>query len=479
MSHTLRAGVLLGLLGQVSCVPQVSGTTQGQEARPLAPPTAKLSHEGKRQPLAQTVTVLPSPAQLAARDAPEASIEPDGNDEPMPTGEGRPPTAGHFERVGKAPLSLRQICSLSPFGDALYAAHSLAALGADGATVTRYRKSGDKRPFVIAFDWNRPGQPTKGGGAGQGFLRVRHIGDRLFVPDADPPYGGFGILDWGTEGYVFVSNAEGRFAPAIRPNYRPPGRPSPDAKAGAMVVPRAYHVFDVIRFRGKLIASTGAVPPKEKAWVGPSPGALQVASSDWSHFDYAVSYPNPYAGGVYRLTYLVRFKDSLFAGIEDYDGRAQHDLVRLRPPRDAESFEQRHLSALRVTEGGGAQTLRFYTHGGTLYWIAWGHDGVRLRKSSDGEHFATVDVPAAAGAPLDVAAYRGALYLLSEWGLYRIEQDRTVEVMRLTTPKSPFVLRDPLCAAPLAVYDNELYAGGQLDGSLFRFVESDPNRLGD
>ena len=92
---------------------------------------------------------------------------------------------GHFERVGRAPLALQRICDLTPLGDALCAAHATRPLGLDGATITRYRPS-DPKPFSVAFDWNRAGEPTKGGGAGQGFLRVHAIGGRLFVTDADP-----------------------------------------------------------------------------------------------------------------------------------------------------------------------------------------------------------------------------------------------------------------------------------------------------
>ena len=398
----------------------------------------------------------------------------DGSDEPESEGSGPAPTAGHFERVGRAPISLRQICDLTPLGERLFAAHSLSALSADGATVSSYQKSDQKHPFTVAFDWNRPGQPAKGGGAGQGFLRVRNIGGRLFVPDADPPYNGFGLLDWGTEGYLFVSSPDGKFAPSLRPNFRPPGRPTLAGKPGASVLPRAYHVFDVIRFRGKLIASTGAVPPKERAWVGPSPGALHIATDDLSRFDYAFSYPNPYHDGVYRLTFLVRFKDKLFAGIEDYDGRALHDLVVLAPPRDRKELSQEMLQPLRITEGGAAQTMRFYTHQGVLYWIAWGHDGVRLRRSTDGEHFTPIGLPVDAGAPLDIVGYRGALYVLAEYGLYRYEPNNLLEVARIPGKSSPFQLRDALCAAPLAVFDNDLYAGSQRDGALYRFVAEAP-----
>jgi hypothetical protein len=178
---------------------------------------------------------------------------------------------------------------------------------------------------------------------------------------------------------------------------------------------------------------------------------------------------------VYRLTYLVRFKDKLYAGIEDYDGRAIHDLVVLEPPRDAGNFSQDQLRPLRITESGAAQTLRFYTHQGALYWIAWARDGVRLRVTRDGEHFEPIALPSDAGAPLDLVAFRGALFVLSEYGLYRVEKDKVISsngpIAKIAEKKTPFMLRDALCAAPLAVYLGEIYAGGQRDGSLYRLVE--------
>ncbi|HMA95942.1 MAG TPA: hypothetical protein VKP30_24810, partial [Polyangiaceae bacterium] len=325
-------------------------------------------------------------------------IEPDGNDDAESEGSGAPPALAHFERVGRPPLSLRQICDLTPFGDALFAAHALAPLGSDGATISRFKPSEPKRVFAVAFDWNRPGEPAKGGGAGQGFLRIRSIAGRLYVPDADPPYNGLGLADWGTEGYVFVSRPDGGFAYATRPHFRPPARPTLDGRAGASVLPRAYHVFDVIRFRGQLIASTGSVPPKERAWYGPSPGALHVATADLSRFEYSIAYPIPYRGGVWRLTYLVRFRDRLYAGIQDYDGRSSHDYVIVSPPREAQSLAQEHLHPVRATPGGAAQTIRWYADQNRLYWIAWGHDGVHLRVTDDGDRWKLVELPLDAGA---------------------------------------------------------------------------------
>jgi hypothetical protein len=182
---------------------------------------------------------------------PPPQLDPDGNDDPVDTGVGTVPTDAQFHRVGLATLALERICDLTPFEDALYAAHANQPLGTDGATVTRYSPiaEGDvargKSPFKVAFDWNRPGEPSNGGGAGQGFLRVHAIDGRLFVADSDPPYNGFGISEGGTEGYVFISDAAGQFARATGEQLHPPGLPTPDGRAGASVLSRAYHVLDV------------------------------------------------------------------------------------------------------------------------------------------------------------------------------------------------------------------------------------------
>jgi hypothetical protein len=457
----------------LGCTAQTRPAPDALVATP--PPGASVPKQQEKAPLdaqALTPSAERKPAALAAPVDPlgSARVDPDGNDDPEPEGEGPFPNSAHFEKVGRAPISLRQVCDLRPLGDALYAAHSWVPLGADGAAISRYRPSHAAKPFTTAFDWNRPGEPSKGGGAGQGFLRVRAIGGRLYVPDSDPPYNGFGLMDWGTEGYVFVSRTDGTFAYPARPHFRPPARPTTDGGAGALVIPRAYHDFDVIRFRGHLLASTGAVPPKERAWYGPSPGALHIASSDLTHFEYTLSYPEPYVPGVWRLTFMVRFRDHLYAGIQDYDGHAPDDYVVVAPGPGETELQQAHLHPVRVTAHGAAQTLRWYADRYRLYWIAWGRDGVRLRVTDDGKHWRTIDLPQEAGAPTDVRRFRGQLVVLTEDGLYRIDNDEVKWVAAVNDKKSPFELRDSLCAAPLSVFDNELYAGGQRDGSLYRLV---------
>ncbi len=423
----------------------------------------------------------PSQSAIAPVAALPPQLDPDGNDDPEDPGTGAVPTAGHFERVGVPPLSLERICDLTPFHDALYAVHANQPLGTDGATVTRYAPSVDEggtatahakpSPFRVAFDWNRPGEPTAGGGAGQGFLRVHAIDGRLFVPDADPPYDGFGISEHGTEGYIFISDPDGKFAKPVGEHFHPPGAPNPDGGAGAAVLPRAYHVLDVIRFRGRLYASTGSVPPGEQAWRGPSPGALHVANATRSRFTYEVDYPFPWQSGVWRLGFMVRFRDRLYVGIQDYDGREPNDYLAFSPPSDASVLTHDDAHPKRVTATGAAQTLRWYTDRGKLYWIALSRSGTgALRVSDDGDAWREIAFPETAGRPTDVTRFRDSLVVLTERGLFRLDGETPVLVAPVTDKKTPFVVSDFFCAAPLAVFRNELYAGSQRNGALYRLV---------
>ena len=167
---------------------------------------------------------------------------------------------------------------------------------------------------------------------------------------------------------------------------------------------------------------------------------------------------------------MVRFRDRLYAGIQDYDGRAPDDFVMLTPAPGQFELKQEQLHPVRITNHGAAQTLRWYADRNRLYWIAWGRDGVRLRVTNDGDHWSSIDLPADAGAPTDLIRFRGQLVVLTEHGLYRIDNEHANVIASITDKKSPFELRDSLCAAPLAVFNEELYAGGQRDGSLYRFV---------
>ena len=431
--------------------------------------------------------VVATPAEDASAPAPKAAevvdagppqLDADGNDDPEDFGTGPAPEHGTWEKVGTAPLALTRICDLTPFKGALYAAHANQPLGTDGATITRYQPNAEgKNPFKVAFDWNRPGEPVKGGGAGQGFIRVHAIDGKLFVPDADPPYGGLQLVDYGTEGYVFRSNDDGVFPAARAPHFKPP--------ANVGVLPHAYHVIDVIQYRGAYFASTGSVPPKEPAWRGHSPGALHRANADLSRWIYETDYPYPLRDdGVWRLTYMVRFEDRLYAGIQDYDGKDPHDFVYFAPSREAGNapLEHEDMHPVTITPRGASGTLRWWVDTKVtphkLWWLAWTKSGIRLEYTTDGDHWSALELPSDQyGVPTDITRFRDKVVILTDRGLYRLEDDDSVSLIadvplsKEKTPKSPFEVTDFFCVAPLAVLDNQLYAGGQRGGALYRLAE--------
>jgi hypothetical protein len=235
------------------------------------------------------------------------------------------------------------------------------------------------------------------------------------------------------------------------------------------VLAGAFHVLDVIRFRGHYWASTGSLPPGGKLAGNSAPGALHVASEDLSHWDHAVGYPGPEAPGVWRLTFLVRFRDRLYAGLQAFD-REPHDYVVFDPPRDATDIAPEHVHPVSVTGSLGTSTYRWYADRGRLFWIARTHRGVELLVSDDGDEWKAVELPDDAGAPTDVVRVGKALVVLAERALLRLDGGAASVVARITTKRSPFELTDYFCAAPLAVFRGEVYAGGQRGGVLYKLV---------
>jgi len=457
----------LAVLSWTSCAP--APTRAARPPQRLAPAAATTPGLGLPS-AAPTAAPVGSAAPVAPAAPPPAQLESDGNDTASDPGTGQIPSAAHFERVGKAPLALQRICDLKVFAGGLYAAHANAPLGSDGATITRYDPSDAARPFRVAFDWNRAGEPSKGGGAGQGFVRIRRLGGRLLVPDADPPYLGFWMSKTGTEGFVFISDANGQFAHARLPGHLPPLAPASD-KPGAGLVPNAFHVLDVISFRSHYYAAAGSIPPGGQPNGERAPAALHVANEALSRWEYALGFPERPTDDVWRFTFLVRFQDRLFAGLQDYYRREQYDYVVFELGPGETQLSSSSVRPVRVTEHGAAWTYRWYADGGKLYWIGAGRgEAVLLRVSDNGQDWRVIELPPDVGAPTDIVRYRDSLVVLTEHALLALRGQEASVVAAVTEKRSPFELTDFLCAAPLAVYDNQLYAGGQRDGALYRLV---------
>jgi hypothetical protein len=447
--------VAVSLLILVAC----SGA-RDHASHDLAPPHRAAALASTSPPASAAPPAAPAPASSV-----EPQLEPDGNDE-TPASEIELPARGRFEKIGRHWAALQRVCDLAVLGDALYLAHATRPLGLGGASITRYQPDA-KPPFSLSFNWNREGEPEQGGAGGQGFLRVRAIEGRLYVPDADPPYLGLGLAT-GIEGYLFASDAQGKLAGARMPRHLPPRAPSAD-RPGAIILPGSLHGFDVIRFRGKLYASTSAaIPPNGSARS--SPGTLFTPGDKAGPWQVALTYVGSPPEPSVRLGYMTRFRDRLYVALSPLYGAARHDFLIITPARDATVLTDAEVRAVQVTPSGGAHTLRWYADQGKLYWIAIASDGVTLRVTTDGEHFHPLRLPADAGYPSDVLRVGSRLVVLAERGLYAQRGEAFELIAPIADDKTPFKVDDGYCAAPLSVFQGSLYAGDQLRGNLWKLV---------
>jgi hypothetical protein len=445
----VRVSLLLGSLATACFAPRAPSAKSDPPHAPSA---------SSARPSTPTPTTPPPSVSVEAR------IDPDGNDETAEPDLALP-EAGRFEKVGRHWAALGRICDFAVVGDALFMAHATSPLGLDGATVTRYQPDA-KPPFSLAFNWNREGEPTRGGGGGQGFLRLRLLEGRLYVPDADPPYLGLGQAT-GIEGYLFASDTRGVFAGARLPGHLPP-RAKPDG-TGGLILPGALHGFDAIRFRGKLYASTSAaIPPNGNAKT--SPGTLFTPGDRPGVWQVAFSYDGAPGEQSVRLGYMTRFRDRLYVALSPLYGRDRHDFLVIAPPRDSPSFSSADARAVQITPLGGAHTLRWYADRGKLYWLTIGGQGVQLRVTEDGERFKVLSLPDGAGHPSDILRVGARLLVLAEHGLYELLDARFELRAPILESKTPFKVDDGYCAAPLAVYRGSVYAGDQRRGALWKLT---------
>jgi hypothetical protein len=383
-----------------------------------------------------------------------AQREPDGNDEravvSFELGKNL-----RFEKVGRHYAALHRICDFGVHEGTLLMSHATRPLGFGGATITRWDPRA-KTPFSLAFDWNRSGEPEKGGGAGQGFLRLRRFDGRFWAPDADPPYLGFGFAKGMAEGYVFVSDENARFSPVRNPGHLPPRT--------AVVLPGALHVFDVARYAGRLLVSTGALVPANRAEI--SPGTLFAESEGAKRWAPVYTYEHPNRAAA-RLGYMVRFRDRLYVAISALQGGDPNEYVVFAPSVDAS-----HAKVVRVSKLGAQHTLRWYADGGRLYWLSLGGYGSELRVTEDGDDWKLLALPTEAGNATDVLRVGKSLLVMTEQGLYRLDGTSFELLAKVTDAKSPFPIDDAYCSAPLVAFEGALYAGGQRKGELYR-LQSD------
>ena len=341
------------------------------------------------------------------------------------------------------------VCDMAWFQGAVWASFGNKTISTDGAQIHSWQP---ERGWKLEFDWDRGGAPgvTHEQG-GQGIARLRVIDEKLYAPGADAPnYGGFGISGAPFEGYVFVADEKG-FG-ALTEGQLPPKE--------TLLLPLAFHVFDIIKYGGELVASGGTVgPPGSKSRY---PGGLFVTTADglyWPKF-----FPGAQSrAGVVRTTFMHRFRGRLYMGFQNNERRARWDLGVLEgsPSGDAT------LVLGRVTAEGGWKTRQFASDRNHLYWIASMRTKPsvsRLFSSDDGLDFKPVTLPEGAGEAHDVLAHGGSLLVLADGGLFRRQGTDAFEQLLKSPKGAPFQRRDGFCTSPLHANPLGLFAGST-DGS--------------
>lgn len=351
-----------------------------------------------------------------------------------------------WESIEAPPDAHPLVCDLAWFGDSIWVSFGNKTISTDGARIYSWNP---KRGWKLEFNWDRGGQAgvTHEQG-GQGISRLRVIAGKLYATDSDAPnFAGFGISDAPLEGYVFVADEKG-FGPLLAGD-RPP--------AETLIVPMAFHVFDITAYKGRLIASGGTLAPTQNA-KSRYPGGLFVDAEPGQ------LWPRYYPGidtksGVVRATFMHQFRGRLYVGFQNNERRMGWDLGVV----DGDpSLAETELVLGRVTEEGGWKTRHFASDEESLYWIA---SDVRSRgksslfRSGDGRRFSKLPLAKEVGEPHDVLAAGGSALVLADKGLYRLNATGHTQKVLPAPEGKPFARRDGFCSAAMTPTPLGLFAG--------------------
>jgi len=320
-------------------------------------------------------------------------------------------SSGRFVRLGAPAGAASVVSDLLSHDGRLYGVASTDPLGG-GRAVAFATDDGSSFESLLPADGS------------QGLLRIRALGDRLWVPDADPP---------GREaGRVFEIGADGAI------------------QAGR--IPGALHTYDVALHGGEILASSGMRGAR---------GALHrfvTSGSDWEEAASAAAS---------RLKGLVVYREMLLAG-KRREG-VPHDYLRWReaPARGAGEA----VDAVP----GEAVTIRWYASSrGRLFWSLHSEGRFQLHASDDGERWA--ELPGFRGVFVsDLAERDGVLYVLGDSGLFGSRDHQ--RFVHVAAPPRPDTFAPPVAlpgranadgSASLAVHRGALYAGSSADGHLYR-----------
>jgi hypothetical protein len=351
-----------------------------------------------------------------------------------------------WQSIASPPGAHPMVCDLAWFGDSIWVSFGNKTISTDGARIYSWNPA---RGWKLELDWDRGGKAgvTHEQG-GQGITRLRVMAGKLYATDADAPnFAGFGISDAPLEGYVFVADREEGFGPLL-PGERPPVQ--------TLIVPMAFHVFDITTYRGHLMAAGGTLAPQGAKSRYPGGLFMQTESGQlWPRY-----YPGSETkSGVVRATFLHRYRGRLYVGFQNNERRMGWDIGVVDGDPGLASTK---LVVGRITELGGWKTRHFASDAEFLYWIASDHRNrgkSTLFRSRDGRSFSEVSLTAKVGEPHDIVAAGGSALVLADSGLYRLKANGgATEVLPAPSGK-PFARRDGFCSAAMTPTPLGLFAG--------------------
>jgi hypothetical protein len=335
----------------------------------------------------------------------------------------------------KLPPQHPQACDLASTPAGLFVAASTHALEENGAGLYRLSKGAPE----AVLRWN-----------GQGFLRVHSYGERLFVPDADAPFGAAFFVRFDVDGYVFTLD------------------PTHPERYTREVIPAVYHVFDTALLEGRVYASSGAYVPGDMPYrASRAPAALFVAEAPGKPWRRILTLPEVAKGtetGVVRFTFLQALdKGALLAGLTDWSATQGGDgAMRIEGLPDAPRAER--------VQGLPGEVVRWARWRGNVFAITsvWGQKMLYI-SHDEGRSFSALS-PVSDGNrltdPQSMVATENALYVLADGFLFRSQDGETFT--RLTEANQ--ALRGgnhPLVTAPLVLHEGTLWAASPTTGDIF------------
>jgi hypothetical protein len=336
-----------------------------------------------------------------------------------------------WELQGKLPKKHPQACDLESMNEDLYIAASTNALAENGAGLYRLHQDG---PIEKIFDWS-----------GQGFLRVHQANEKIFVPDADAPFGVSFIFRLDVDGFVFSFDA------------------NDPKKYTKEVIPSVYHVIDTAALDGKIYASTGAYAEGEIPYRNErNPAALFVQGEPGRPWQRLIEFPQVPKGnntGVVRFTYLLPLENgAMLAGFTDWSNVAGGDGAML-----IEGLPK--APKVRRVQGLSGNTLRWGRFQDKVYQISDNGGAPQLNISRDKGHTFSL-VNNAPLYPQSMVATEEAFFLLADGALYRSEDGEHFTAVTQQNPGLRYQW-SPLATAPLALHQGQLWAANPINGQIF------------